>query len=162
MDAVAPQETLASPDAGRARAATVWRRIMGSVYESLLLFGPLLVVVFFYSILTGFGAENDTTAQTGKRIGLQLAVVGSLLAYFAWGWSKGRCTLPMQTLGLRLLMRDGRPVSPARAFVRAAIAGPAMFSGVGVIWALLDKDAQSIHDRLTGTRLVQIPVNKII
>jgi len=37
-----------------------------------------------------------------------------------------------------------------------------MFTGLGVIWAILDRDSQSIHDRLTGTRLVQIPVNKII
>lgn len=144
------------------RPATVWRRIMGSIYESLLLFGPLLVVVFFYSIITGFGADNAGSPEAGKRVGLQIAVVGSLLAYFAWGWSKGRCTLPMQTLGLRLQMRDGSPVSPARAFLRAAIAGPAMFTGLGVIWAILDRDSQSIHDRLTGTRLVQIPVNKII
>jgi uncharacterized RDD family membrane protein YckC len=150
--------------------STVWRRMMGAIYEGLLLIGPLFVLVFIYSVVTGFGqgaANPGDPATPGGvgglgRYGLQLVISASLLAYFTWGWSRGRCTLPMQTLGLRVVRADSSPVSPGRALVRALIAGPSFFSGLGIIWALIDRDSQSIHDRLTDTRLVHVPVKKII
>jgi uncharacterized RDD family membrane protein YckC len=146
---------------------------MGAIYEGLLLIGPLFVLVFIYSAVTGFGQDAPTggAASPGAagvgadnlgRYGLQFAIGASLLAYFVWGWSRGRCTLPMQTLGLRVQGADGGPVSPARALVRALLAGPSFFTGIGIIWALIDRDSQTIHDRLTKTRLVYIPVRKII
>jgi uncharacterized RDD family membrane protein YckC len=149
---------------------------MGAIYEGLLLIGPLFVLVFIYSAVTGFGQGPVTDTPTGAaspgaagagayslgRYGLQLVIGASLLAYFVWGWSRGRCTLPMQTLGLRVQGADGGPVSPARALARALLAGPSIFTGLGIIWALIDRDSQTIHDRLTSTRLVYQPVRKII
>ena len=89
-------------------------------------------------------------------------IAAALLIYFSWGWSKGRVTLPMQTLGMKLQMRDGSPLTVQTALVRALIAIPSMLSGIGFLWAIFDRDSQTLHDRLAGTRLVYVPVGKII
>lgn len=135
---------------------------MAMVYEALLLFGPLMVIVFFYSFVVDFSDRADPALAWAKRLGLQFTIAAALLAYFGWSWSNGRCTLPMQTLGLKLKTRDEHDPSIKTAFVRAVIAIPSVFLGIGFLWAIFDRDSQTLHDRLAGTRLIYIPVKKII
>lgn len=135
---------------------------MGAVYESLLLFGPLLLISFLYSFLTNFSDRADPGSLEIKRIGLQITLLLAIIGYFVWGWSKDRCTLPMQTLGLRVRSRDGQPITPRQALVRALVAVPSTLSLIGFFWGLFDKDSQSLHDKIAGTRLVYIPVNRIV
>jgi len=55
---------------------------MAMVYEALLLFGPLLVLVFVYSFVVDFSDRGDPGLAALKRIGLQLIIAGTLLLYF--------------------------------------------------------------------------------
>lgn len=135
---------------------------MGMVYESLLLFGPLLVLGFLYSVAVDFSDKGSPELYEIKRLGLQVTLSVALLGYFTWGWSHGRCTLPMQTLGMRLQTKDGRQVSTLRAAIRAVVAVPSVLTGIGFLWAMVDRDSQTLHDRLSETRLVYIPVKRII
>lgn len=135
---------------------------MGVIYECLLLFGPLIVIGFIYSIAADFSDAAEPELQELKRIGLQALILASLLAYFTWSWSLGRCTLPMQTLGLKLETSTGQPVGPGRALLRALLAGPSTLTGLGFLWAAIDRDRQSLHDRLAGTRLLYTPLGRII
>lgn len=160
------QDTQALPDRSPPGTptppATVWRRFMGMVYEGLLLFGPLLILGFLYSVVVDFSDRADPATLPFKRLGLQLFLGGALLAYFVWGWTKNRCTLPMQTLGLRVESREGGPLSQGRALLRAFIAVPSVLSGLGILWAMIDRDSQTLHDRLSGSRLVHIPVKRML
>ena len=142
--------------------ASVWRRFMSMVYEGLLLFGPLLLIAFIYSVSLDFNDTSSAGSLTAKRLGLQLVCAAALVAYFTWGWSNQRCTLPMQTLGLRVVdARDpSRKVKPRLARLRALIAVPSTLTGIGLLSALLNRDSQTLHDRFSGTRLVHIPINR--
>lgn len=142
--------------------ASVWRRFMSMVYEGLLLFGPLLLIAFIYSVSLDFNDTSSAGSLTAKRLGLQLVCAAALVAYFTWGWSNQRCTLPMQTLGLRVVnARDpSRKVSPRQALLRALIAVPSTLTGIGLLSALLNRDSQTLHDRFSRTRLVHIPINR--
>ncbi len=135
---------------------------MAVIYECLLLFGPLIVIGFIYSIAADFSDAADPGHQEFKRIGLQALIGALLLAYFTWSWSRGRCTLPMQTLGLRLETVTGQTLSPGRALFRAILAGPSTLTGLGFLWAAIDRDRQSLHDRIAGTRLLYTPLGRII
>lgn len=135
---------------------------MGVVYESLLLFGPLLVVGFLYSVLVDFSDRAAPDLYEIKRSGLQFVIGALLFVYFVWGWSKGRCTLPMQTLGMRVVTTKGDALSIQRAMLRALLAMPSMLLGIGFLWAIVDRDSQTLHDRFAGTRLIYIPVGKMI
>jgi uncharacterized RDD family membrane protein YckC len=135
---------------------------MAMVYEALLLFGPLLVLVFVYSFIVDLSDRADPGLTNIKRIGLQLIITAGLLLYFAWSWSKGRCTLPMQTLGLKLITPAGENLSTRTAVMRALLAIPSVLFGIGFLWAIFDRDSQTLHDRLAGTRLVYVPLNRMI
>jgi uncharacterized RDD family membrane protein YckC len=150
-----------APD-GWAPPAGVWRRFMGMVYESLLLLGPVLVTGFLYSVVVDFSDRAGTESLGLKRLGLQLIIGLGLLSYFIWGWTKGRRTLPMQTLGLSLESTSGHAITRPQALLRALVAIPSALTGLGLIWALFDRDKQTPHDRVAGTRLVYRPVGRAI
>ncbi|MBM3376877.1 MAG: RDD family protein [Betaproteobacteria bacterium] len=137
--------------------ATVWRRFMGMVYESILLVGPVLVYGFVYAVLTG-QTDDSPEEASAKRLGLQLSVYALCLFYFAWGWSRGRVTLPMQTLALRVVdAQTGGGLSRSQALLRAAVGSLSLVTGLWLIFGLLRSDRQSFHDWIAGTRLVHTP-----
>jgi uncharacterized RDD family membrane protein YckC len=90
------------------------------------------------------------------RAAFQLYLLALAGAYFPWHWLHGGQTLPMKTWRLRLVARDGGPLTALRAFKRfaAAAAGSAAF-GIGFLWALVDPEGLFLHDRLAGTAIVK-------
>ncbi len=75
--------------------------------------------------------------------------------YFGWFWHRGQ-TLAMSTWRLRLVdAATGGPVSVGRALLRYMLSWPSLLLfGTGLLWALVDRDRQFLHDRLAGTRLI--------
>lgn len=151
-----------------APAADPWRRLMGIVYESIVLFGVLWFADYAFSALTQFRGHPGAL-----RTAFQLFTLAVLAAYFVGFWSDGCRSLPMKTLGLQLQARDGGPVSKARAAVRFAaatgLAIAAMAAGYylhGALylllllppaWSLFDRDRRALYDVLAGTRLASVP-----
>jgi uncharacterized RDD family membrane protein YckC len=89
---------------------------------------------------------------------LWLHVFLVLGAYFLWYWRRGGQTLAMQTWKLRIVTADGNPVSLQQGWLRYALAWPSVLcGGVGLLWALVDRDGQFLHDRLAGTRIILLP-----
>jgi uncharacterized RDD family membrane protein YckC len=61
----------------------------------------------------------------------------------------------MQTWKLQLASVNGESPTINRLLLRYALAWPSLlWFGVGLFWALLDRDHQFLHDRLAGTRLI--------
>jgi uncharacterized RDD family membrane protein YckC len=88
---------------------------------------------------------------------LWLHVFLVLLAYFGWLWKRNGQTLAMQTWKVRLVSSDGTLPTNRQVIQRYALAWPSLLlGGVGILWALADRDRQFLHDRLAGTRLVQL------
>ena len=132
-----------------APVASLRRRLLALVYELLLLGTVLLTVA---AIAVPALSPLDTLI---RRPLLQLILSGAAAAYFIWQWSRGGQTLAMKTWRLRIVTRDGRPLTLSRAAARCAgaLAGFAFF-GLGFLWALADRDRQFLHDRLAGTQIV--------
>jgi uncharacterized RDD family membrane protein YckC len=86
----------------------------------------------------------------------QLYLLLACGVYFVWQWTRGGQTLPMKTWRLRLVTREGAPLTLRHGVARflLAVAGLALF-GIGYAWALADRDRQFLHDRLAGTRIVK-------
>ncbi|MEN9774358.1 MAG: hypothetical protein RL322_1428 [Pseudomonadota bacterium] len=154
-------------------AASPWRRLMGITYESIILFGVIWFADYAFSALTQFKGEPGPL-----RHAFQAFTVLVLGSYFSFFWSDGRVSLPMKTLSLAVQTREGRPPGPLRAALRfgaalalpvAALAGGHLLSGwlyllvpISWVWCMLDRDAQALHDRIAGTRLVnQTPPDRI-
>lgn len=151
-------------------APGVWRRLACLLYEGLLLFG----VVFISGYL--FSALSQTRHAMDNRHALQAFLFVIFGIYFTWFWSKGQ-TLAMKTWHIRVLDRNGLPLTQSRAFFRyltswlwflppLAIISPFRLSGAEstvislgwvAVWAILSRfhpQHQYWHDALAGTRLV--------
>lgn len=153
MSTTIPTPGITAPD-GPIEDASIWRRFIGMGYEFFLLVGPVLVVGFLY----GFVVGQTDHADHVKRLGLQLSVYLLIVGYFGWGWSRGRVTLPMQTLQLRVIdATTGGAVTRGRAALRALIATVSLLTGLWFLMPLLRKDRQTLHDTMTKTRLVYAP-----
>lgn len=134
-----------------ARAPGLARRFACAVYESLVLAALVLIATFPFLAIAG-----DSTGGIRRHL-LQAYVLFVAGTYFVGFWTRGGQTLAMKTWRIRLESAGGGPVGlapAARRFV-LALAGAAAL-GLGFFWALVDREGLTLHDRLAGTRLVDL------
>jgi len=145
----------AEPDASSLTrpTASLARRLGAVLYDSLLLAALLMLVSFVYLPLVGRMLPPGV-----NRPLYQLLLLAVSYAYFAGFWVRGGQTLGLRTWKLRLVGRDGGPVTWTRATWRFLAA---LFSwlclGLGFLWVLVDPEKLAWHDRLSNTRLARLP-----
>jgi uncharacterized RDD family membrane protein YckC len=151
---------------------SIIRRLACFVYEGVLLFGVLMIAGYLFSTLT-----QQRHALSG-RFGLQAFLFRVLGIYFTWFWSHGGQTVAMKAWHLRLVKRDGTPVSELRAFARYLLSWMWFVPALLVLWlsgardpssaavalfvgvigfaalALLHPTRQFWHDAVCGTKLI--------
>ncbi len=153
------------------RAPSLRRRMACWLYEGMLLFAVVFIAGWLFSTL---GQMRD--AMDARRPLLQGFLFVVFGIYFGWFWSRGQ-TLAMKTWHLRIVDRQGRAVTQARALLRYLLSwvwllpplmalAPYRLSGAEVallvvgwvlVWAILSRfhpEGQFWHDALAGTRLV--------
>lgn len=122
------------------------------LYESFLLLGVLSVAFVLPHLLLGVIWK---VAIPGALLWLHIFVV--LLAYFGWLWKRNGQTLAMQTWKIRLVSAKGAALTTRQIILRYVLAWPSLLlCGLGILWALFDRDRQFLHDRLSGTRLIKV------
>jgi uncharacterized RDD family membrane protein YckC len=131
---------------------TISRRLLCMFYEGLVVFSIVLIGFLMPQIVF-----NAFGLVMGGRL-LLLHILLLLMAYFVWCWLNGGQTLPMKTWKMRVANRDGGALRPLQAILRYLSAWPSiLLGGVGIFWALFDKDKQFLHDRIAGSRIVSTP-----
>jgi uncharacterized RDD family membrane protein YckC len=155
-------------------APSILRRLASMFYEAVV----LAAIAFFAGSLFLLASHGQPPSGL-LRFALQAYLLAVFAAYFLWCWLRGGQTLPMRAWRIRLVA-PGRARVPARVallrFAYAALFMGSLFasvaaafehrnvllafaslalSGVGIGWALVDRDRQFLHDRLAGTRLVR-------
>jgi uncharacterized RDD family membrane protein YckC len=118
------------------------------LYESLLLVAVLFLAGFLFAGLT-LGSTMPLV-----RVVFQIYLLGVVAAYFIWFWLRGGQTLAMKTWHLRLVSADGAPLTRRRAILRFALALPSTLLGIGILWALFDRERLFLHDRLAKTKII--------
>jgi len=113
------------------------------LYEAFLLFA----VAFFAAWVFFFASGGRDATRGPLRAELQFFILVVLGAYFLWCWLRGGQTLAMRAWRIRLV-----DVTPRKALVRFVLA--AALLPLSILWALVDRDGQFLHDRLAGTRLI--------
>lgn len=135
------------------QVATLRRRLASLLYEALLLLGVLALTFMVPYLVLGVAWGLQVH---GAVLWLHIFVV--LGAYFGWYWLHGGQTLAMQTWHIRVVDAvSGAAITRGQAALRYALSWPSvLFCGAGLIWALLDRDRQFLHDRLARTRVVYL------
>lgn len=131
--------------------ASLRRRLVSIIYDGMLLMAWLFMAGFLVvGLLPAAGAERSIVAQTVFQIYL-IATAG---LYFVLFWSRGGQTLAMKTWRIRVVTREGGALTLRQAWVRYFWALATL--GFGILWALVDREGQFLHDRLAGTQLVKV------
>lgn len=150
------------------------RRFASMMYEGVLLFGIVFAVGYVFDTLT---ESHDGEMFRHARQALLFVAIG---VYFLLCWRGGQ-TLPMKTWDIRLTARDGGRASMGRLLLRYILMWPLpllaallvkIASGITgytstdllivfapfsiFIWSGFDRDGQFLHDRLAGTRLIDV------
>jgi len=155
-------------------APSLRRRLASFLYEGVLLFGVLVIADYLFASLT-----QQRHALVRREAGMAFLFL-VLAIYFAWFWSHGGQTLAMKTWHIRVVDREGRPLTQARALLRylaawlwflpplavASWVGVQRLGGAGMFVLLagyvfayaatarLHPSRQLPHDLIAGTRLV--------
>jgi uncharacterized RDD family membrane protein YckC len=164
-----------APVAALSGTPSVKRRLLAMVYEAFLLLAVAALTTALFILLT------QNRQGPAYHYGLMAALLLVIGAYFVYNWTNSGHTLAMKTWRLCLVAGAGARVPLRTAVLRYLCAwgwflpalivcgafglkGKAEVSiaiAAGIVaWALtalLDRDRQFLHDRLAGTRLVQLP-----
>lgn len=127
--------------------------MLSMIYESLILVAVLFIASFIFHLVF-----RDTSSVFFRpAFQLYLLVVAGI--YFTWFWTHGGQTLPMQTWKLRVTSAGGQRIYLKQALARYLFAVIGIFLlGCGFLWALFDRDGLFLHDRLAGTKVVNVKV----
>lgn len=128
------------------------KRYLAVIYEALLMLALALALTAAYILLVG-------DANHGwKRLGLQALLWVVMGAYFVRCWAVTGQTLASQTWKLKVVDQSGQLLSARQAVLRYLMASVLLLPvGLTLWWALLDRDQQFLHDRLLGSRIIELP-----
>jgi uncharacterized RDD family membrane protein YckC len=130
--------------------SSIKRRLISMAYESLLLAG----IAFFGALL--FLGVSGGTASGLPRHAFQVYLFLVIGVYFIASWRRRGQTLAMKTWKLRLVGANGDRITLWQAMLRYVCAWPCLaLGGIGILYALFDRDRQFLHDRLAGTKIVR-------
>ena len=146
--------TRRTPETPSSPPASLFRRLAAGVYDLLLLAGLLMVAGFI-----AIAARHGEPVPPGT-LSFQLSLLALIALFYAWFWSHGGQTLGMRSWRLKVEKLDGGPLTITTALLRFAASLLSVGAlGLGVLWIVVDPEKRTWHDRLTGTRVVQLQKN---
>lgn len=127
----------------------LFRRLAVIIYDAFL----LIAVLFFATIVLLPFQQGNAFEPNSWLYSLYLLFVSFL--FYAWFWTRGGQTLGLLAWKLRVVNKDGQPISWQQAALRysSACLSWGLF-GLGLIWMLVNKDRLMWHDLISKTHLV--------
>ncbi|HUW98276.1 MAG TPA: RDD family protein [Acidiferrobacter sp.] len=159
------------------RNGAFFRRMGANAYDAILLFTLWILASAPFAIYFVVVLHDPASALLQNILHVYLPIVG--FAYFGYAWIKKGQTFGMQAWRLKIFAADGH-LGIGRAFLRYVLAliwfgaliegfmllfhdhyllaiGPFALFAVAYLWIFFDPDAQALHDRLVGTRVLFLP-----
>ncbi len=129
-------------------AAPLLRRMAALGYDLL----PAAALTILAALLAVIAAGGQAIEPGTAWFGAWLAAWN--MAYFGFCWRRGGQTLGMRAWRLRLIHTQGR--LPWSAVLIRLLIGPMATLPLawGWAWALFDTQKRTLHDRLSGSRMV--------
>lgn len=148
-----------STDTRTTEPAALWKRLFATLYDTLilvaisLLYGALVTLVS--TTLLGNTADNYKPNAGGLLV--QLGWVATIMGFYCFFWLRVGQTVAMKAWRLRLITTSGEPLTLALCIARCTLGCLSLAAfGLGYFWQLFDKDKMALHDRLTGTKIIQL------
>ncbi len=140
---------------------SVGRHLMALVYDTFLvvpiiMLTTALIMGLYVTILPPPAAQTDIVALPPAAV-QSGALLSVALFYFIF-WRRGGQTLGMQAWRIKLVDLTGARADAGQLITRllAATLAYGLFV-LGLAWRFVDRDGLYLHDRMSGTKLVQLP-----
>ena len=128
------------------------RRLGALLYDSLVL--AALWMLATAPLLALNGGQAIQQGAPWFRLYLMIIAAG----FFGWFWTHGGQTLGMRAWRAKLETHDGQAVNWSKAGIRfLAVLLSIATGGLGYLWALVDRERLTWHDRISGCLLYTSP-----
>jgi uncharacterized RDD family membrane protein YckC len=132
------------------------RRLVAICYDTLLVIAVVAVVSALALALQVY-LTGDADQALNPHI-TQALIVTSVFGFFTIFWLGGGQTLGMQAWRLKLVSAKDTDLTFMQVLLRCLTATLSFAClGAGYLWALVDREGKTWHDRLSGTHLVLLP-----
>ena len=143
-------------------AAGLGRRLAALLYDGFLVVAIWFALGYLMQLFVGPDTNQlvEGRVQTDPVLDaiLFILMVGSAFAFYAWFWTRSGQTLGMIAWRIRVESARGGLITLPQALLRWLLAWPSFFMlGLGYLWLYLDPRGETLHDRLSGTRVVLLP-----
>lgn len=138
-------------------AAPSLGRVLGAIlYDGLVLLALFMAAGFAVVPILGHPPETNFEIWLLRAI-----LLGISYGFFCWFWTHGGQTVGMRAWKIKLVGKNGEPVSWPTASSRFLLAILSwLILGTGYLWILFNSENQSLHDHFSKTRLLHIPKEK--
>ena len=130
------------------RNAPFWRRLAALVYDAFIVFSFLLFVTAIALTVT----QRDSFLD--YRITYLSYLILCLGLFLTWLWKKSGQTLGMLAWKIKLVDNNHHLLTWKKAWLRYFISVVSVGCGAGLLWCLIDKNKQSLHDKLSNTKVI--------
>ena len=143
LDGLAPRPAAYPAPAG-------WR-LLALLYDLLPMIALLFAVSALFLWLNGGHTIEGRPALQWSAFLASWLLVG---AYFVFSWRRGGQTIGMRPWQLRVVALDGNPAALKSLWLRYAVA--MLTCGLGLLWALVDRERRALYDHAAGTNFVRL------
>ena len=137
------------------------RRLAALFYDLWICLALWLLLSALFTLawtLSGHGARQNIAPFSAWQWALWACCWLTAGLYAVASWQRGGQTVGMRAWKLQVVAADGGPASRAALWRRYAAGTVSVLAGgLGFWWALVDRQRLTLHDRLSGTRLRQVP-----
>lgn len=159
-----------APQPDEPRQAGLLSRLTAMLYDGLLVFAVLFVATLIPALILSpdqaptAPATNTVVHELNRPLDgwlYRLYLLVIIVIFNGLFWRKQGQTLGMQAWRLKLVNREGGRPSWRQCLLRivGAMISLACF-GLGYLWLWVDRDGLTWHDRLSNTRVLQLPKDK--
>jgi len=151
---------LSSPAADRPASLLLWR-LLSLLYDFFpalalwMLLGAVFVAVY---TISGHAARENIAPFSAWQWALWACCWVVTGLYATMSWRRGGQTLGMRPWRLRVVSLDDTGPTRRQWWLRYAVGSlSGRTAGLGVWWALVERQRLTWHDRASGTRVVRLP-----
>lgn len=146
-------------------APGILRRVASAFYDLMLCLALVMVLTMVYQqgvLRLVYGPETlqamSEAGQLDRDPLLSALMIFAIYGFFGLFWTLRGQTLGMQAWRLRVQQLDGTSITWRQAVTRVSIALVSwLLGGLGIWWALWDKQSRTWADIVSGTRTVILP-----
>ena len=146
-------------------APGIVRRVASAFYDLMLCLSLVMVLTMAYHqgvLRWVYGPEALQTMSEAGRLDhdplLSTLLILAIYGFFGLFWTLRGQTLGMQAWRLRVQQPDGTSITWRQAVIRVSMALVSwLLGGLGIWWALWDRQSRTWADIVSGTRTVIIP-----